>query len=268
MNEIPIATPPARATGAPVTRTLRIATYNIRKGVSQLRSRFVLGELRDQLHVLGADLVFLQEVHGRHDRHASRFEEWPDAPQYEFLADTVWPDYAYGKNAVYDHGHHGNAILSRFPIESWDNEDVSAYFFESRGLLHCEIAVPGWSERLHCINVHLGLLQRGRIRQLNALIERIARLVPHSAPLIVAGDFNDWRRAASRELAHQLGVREAFEETRGRPARSYPARLPLLHLDRIYVRGFEIRYAHVHHGRLWARLSDHAALTATLARLP
>jgi endonuclease/exonuclease/phosphatase family metal-dependent hydrolase len=41
--------------------------------------------------------------------------------------------------------------------------------------------------------------------------------------------------------------------------------LPLMTLDRIYVRGFQVRNAHVHHGRAWARISDHAALTATLA---
>jgi endonuclease/exonuclease/phosphatase family metal-dependent hydrolase len=40
----------------------------------------------------------------------------------------------------------------------------------------------------------------------------------------------------------------------------------MLHLDRIYVRGFRVKLAHVHRGQDWARISDHAALSALLAR--
>jgi endonuclease/exonuclease/phosphatase family metal-dependent hydrolase len=97
------------------------------------------------------------------------------------------------------------------------------------------------------------------------LRQRIERLVPRNAPLIVAGDFNDWRQRATHELAHPLGLHEVFEFVHFRPARTFPAMLPLMTLDRIYVRGFQVRNAHVHHGRAWARISDHAALTATLA---
>ena len=118
------------AEGVRSTNALRVATYNIHKGFSPFNRRMMVRDLRDQLHTLAADVVFLQEVHGRHDRHAARFEHWPAAPQYEFLADSVWHDFAYGRNAVYDHGDHGNAILSRYPISKWDNIDVSAYFFE------------------------------------------------------------------------------------------------------------------------------------------
>ena len=37
--------------------------------------------------------------------------------------------------------------------------------------------------------------------------------------------------------------------------------------DRIYVRGFRVSRAHVHHGPVWGRISDHAALTTTLERI-
>ena len=134
----------------------------------------------------GVDIIFLQEVIGEHSRLAARFMNWPESSQYEFLADTIWPDYAYGKNAVYDHGHHGNAILSRFPILRWENEDISAHRFESRGLLHCEITIPGWEVSLHCICVHLGLFKRGRGQQLQAIEERIRQLVPANAPLVLS----------------------------------------------------------------------------------
>lgn len=252
-----------------MNRLLRVATYNIHKGFSFFKRRMVVHELRDRLRALNADLVFLQEVHGDHERHAARYEDWPLAPQYEFLADSVWPDYAYGRNAVYDAGHHGNAILSHFPIARWDNLDVSAHRFERRGLLHCEIGVPGWPQRLHCICVHLGLLARARSRQLEQLRQRIEKVVPADAPLVVAGDFNDWhwRHKATHELAHPLNMHEVFELVDGVPARSFPAVLPLFRLDRIYVRGFRVSHVHAHHGPAWARMSDHAALTTDLERI-
>jgi len=158
--------------------TLRVATYNIHKGLSVtplLDRRLTIHELREKLHLLGADIVFLQEVRGRHDRHARRYHNWPDAPQYEFLADTVWSDFAYGRNSVYDAGHHGNAILSRFPILAWDNQDISMRRFERRGLLHCEIGITRWNQRLHCVCVHLGLRGPERSRQLEKLRQRIER---------------------------------------------------------------------------------------------
>jgi endonuclease/exonuclease/phosphatase family metal-dependent hydrolase len=251
---------------------LSVATYNIHKGFPAtplLARRPALHALREQLHALNPDLVFLQEVVGAHAGHAARHRDWPAQSQYEYLADRLWQSHAYGRNAVYDDGHHGNALLSRYPIIRWDNEDVSAHRFERRGLLHCEIAVPGWPKALHCVCVHLALTARGRGRQIERLRQRIERLVPADAPLIVAGDFNDWfwRHRATHELALPLDMHEVFELHGGTPARSFPAVLPVLRLDRIYVRGFRVREARVHHGREWGRVSDHAPLTAQLERL-
>ena len=250
-----------------MTETLRIVTYNIHKGLSFFNRRLVIHEVRERLHALDADLVFLQEVQGDLAYPPRRHRNYPRQPQCEFLAATVWTDFAYGRNAIYDGGHHGNAILSRFPLARWDNEDISAHRFEQRGLLHCEIQIIGWNETLHCVCVHLGLLARHRSRQLRALRARIEQLVAPNAPLIVAGDFNDWSHRAQREFAQPLGLNEVFEDAHGRSARSFPARLPLLPLDRIYVRGFAVRHARVHHGQAWARISDHAALTSTIVRI-
>ena len=250
-----------------LSKPLRVATLNIHKGLSIFNRRVVIHALRDQLRALNADIVFLQEVVGRHDSHARRHGNWPQEPQHEFLADLGWQDHAYGCNAVYDDGEHGNALLSRFPILRWENQDVSAHRFESRGLLHCEIEVPGWHEPLHCVCVHLALNARGRSRQLEHLRQRVERMVPASAPLVVAGDFNDWhwRHRATHEFAHPLNMQEVFEFDSGRPARSYPALLPMLCLDRIYVRGFHVRQAQVQHRRGWRLSSDHRALTCDLS---
>ncbi len=243
---------------------IRIATYNIHKGLSQLKRKLIIHELRERLHRLGSELVFLQEVQAVHTRHETRFRDWPIVPQHEFLAGAEWEEVAYGRNAIYAHGHHGNAILSRFPILSEENLDVSAHSWEQRGLLHCEVEVPGIVTPLHCLNVHLGLTERWRRTQVAALCERIHSMVPEDAPLIIAGDFNDWRHTANRVLRDALGVVEVFESARGRPARTYPSILPMLRLDRIYARGLSVIDAGVHYAFPGLRLSDHAALTATL----
>jgi endonuclease/exonuclease/phosphatase family metal-dependent hydrolase len=245
---------------SPMT-TLKIATYNIHKGMSQFNRRMVLPELRERLRELDADILFLQEVRGELTRIARRHAGSPQQPQHEFLAQEIWPHSIYGKNAVYEEGHHGNAILSRYPILRWDNQDISAHGFESRGVLHCELSLPHGSEPLHCLCVHLGLFKRGRGRQFGALVERISSMVPEHAPLILAGDFNDWNNHASRLLAHELRLHEVFDASHGKLARSFPAGLPLLRMDRIYVRGLDIRHSEVF---AWRRISDHAALSATL----
>ena len=260
--------------------TLKIATYNIHKGFSQFNRRVVLQGLRERLRELDADIVFLQEVQGEHSLHGLHHVNYPAAPQHEFLADEFWPHSAYGMNSVYQEGHHGNAILSRFPIVQMFNKDISAHRFESRGLLHCEVEMAGRREaggnavgsppayplRVHCLCVHFGLFAKGRREQTSALIEHVLSEIPVDAPLIIAGDFNDWRNKLSRMLASELGVQDVFDLHHGSPARSFPSRVPLFRLDRIYVRGFGVQHCNVHIGGKWLRLSDHAALSAQLER--
>ncbi len=250
-------------THAAPSHSLSVATYNIHKGVSAFNRRTMVHDLREQLRRMQADIVFLQEVVGNNDRHSNKHANWPASPQHEFLADDHWPVSAYGKNAVYGHGHHGNAILSRYPILNCEQVDISTNRVEQRGLLHAEISLPTHEERLHCVCVHLGLFARSRTKQISAVCERIDALVPRDAPLILAGDFNDWRHRASDAL-REIELHEVFETLGGNPARSFPARLPILRLDRIYVRGLDVKDARVHRGRDWAKLSDHAALEAEL----
>ena len=246
-------------------KTVNVVTYNIHKGLSQFNRRLVLHGIRDALRDLGADVAFLQEVQGKHDANARRHVMWPDIAQHEFIAHEG-AHTVYGMNAVYQHGHHGNAIVSRHPIHVWENVDVSHHSLESRGLLHCEIEIPGWKDRLHCINVHLGLWARSRRFQLAWLADRIRAACPKKGPLVVAGDFNDWQRKASKYLADELGLFEVFESAEGRPARSYPAQMPMLTLDRIYVRDLSVDGVERHVGGPWAKLSDHVALAARLSR--
>ncbi len=253
----------------PPMTTLKIATYNIHKGLSHFNHRVVLHELRERLRELDADIVFLQEVQGEHTHHGERYLNYPEGAQHEFIAEKVWPHSVYGKNSVYETGHHGNAILSRFPILQSLNTDVSAHRFESRGLLHCVIELANQQslagqKRVHCLCVHFGLFAKGRRSQTSALIEYVRKEIPPDAPLIIAGDFNDWRNQMGKTLSSELDIQDVFHTASGKPARSFPSRLPLLRLDRIYVRGFNVLHCSVHVGGNWQRLSDHAALSTQL----
>ena len=240
---------------------INVLTANIHMGFGFANRRFVLPELREAIRGVSADVVFLQEVLGEHSHHARRHAAWPGVPHYEFLADSLWQQFAYGRNAAYPAGHHGNALLSKFPILRQENRDVSVAGHEARGLLHCVLALEGHGIELHTICVHLGLREGHRRRQIELLCEVATREVPAAAPLVVAGDFNDWRGRGHR-LVEACGLREAFASTRGRLARTFPARAPLLPLDRIYVRNAVVREAATLSARPWSHLSDHAPLFA------
>ncbi len=298
-------TAPPAATGATgVERRLRVSTYNIHKGVLRdftgLRRVARIHELRARLHELDSDLIFLQEVQGQHQRYARRFAQWPAESQELFLSKSPTTqqafETAYGRNASYLHGHHGNALLSRFPIVGLENRDVSDHALEKRGVLHCTVEVAG--RQVHCFVVHFGLLAASRERQLDALLEWIDAEVPGNQPLIVAGDFNDWRNTLSERLCARAGVVEVFDAVHPRfeslqraayfvrdrlaevgalqpppisrlprmvrTARTYPALVPWFRMDRIYQRGFHVTAARVLRGLEWARLSDHSPLVADL----
>lgn len=264
---------------------IKVATYNIHKGVSY-RSKPRVVALKQAIAAFDADLIFLQEVQGQHDRIAARYGEehhghrhWPQGSQHEFFAGESHQS-VYGLNAQYDHGHHGNALLTRFPIAKWTNTDISDHAYEARGILHSIVETPQGT--VHCYVIHLGLFEKSRVRQVEALIEAVNLSAPNNEPVIIAGDFNDWRNTLSAKLRKALGVVEVFDELGAgsslgdlvrtlarrqaavRPARTFPAALPFFRLDRIYVRGFKVESAEVLHGQLWAKLSDHAPIVATL----
>lgn len=237
--------------------SLRILTLNTHKGFTTFNRRFILPELRDAVRSTSTDIVFLQEVLGAHTQHSERYPDWPGVPQYEFLADTMWSDFSYGRNAVYPQGDHGNALLSKFPITYFENVDVSIGTLEQRGLLHSVLQIPGYRE-VHAICVHLGLRESHRRKQLH-LLGQLLSSIDASAPVIIAGDFNDWRKQADNLLT-PFGVTEAFVKEYGAPARSFPARWPLLCLDRVYVRNATTHNPKVLNRRPWSHLSDHAPL--------
>lgn len=229
------------------------------KGFCFYSRRQVLEEIKRAIRAVNADLVFLQEIRGDStvvEKNGEVNGEF--GSQLEFLADSVWNHYAYGKNAIYQSSNHGNAILSRFPVKKWTNVDVSTNPFERRGLLHSVVLHPECGE-LHLICLHLNLLARGRRWQLERLVGKLAAEV-ESGPIIIAGDFNDWAQAVSGHIGVHLKVEEAHHFLHGHYARTFPSLMPLLCLDRVYYRDLTPIYSQVLTGRPWTQMSDHAPL--------
>jgi endonuclease/exonuclease/phosphatase family metal-dependent hydrolase len=230
---------------------LRVLSYNIHKGFTHANIKNVLKQIRHSIREVNADLVCLQEVSGG------------PISQFEFLADQVWHYHVYGQNAVYQEGHHGNAILSKFPIVFHENINVTNNRFERRGILHSRVELPK-QHPLEVFSVHFDLFEAGRQRQLARLCHRVESVVKPGAPIIISGDFNDWRRTASDILHRELGLEEVSLHLNGQHSKTFPAWMPVLSLDRIYVRGMKIKKMEVLTGKVWKFLSDHAAVFAEL----
>lgn len=245
---------------------LRVATYNIHKGVRGLgpSRRLEIHNLGLGVAALDADLVFLQEVRHFHHREAAEFKRtsfgWPDQGQADFLAPDGY-EVAYRTNAVTKHGEHGNALLSRWPLGEIGHHDVSDHRFEQRGLLHVPVRWRG--HLVHAVVAHLGLMHAGRVRQVQRLAEFINSHVPPDALLVVAGDFNDWGEKLDLPMrAH--GLTRAVSALGRAGHATFPSRLPFFSLDRIYTRGLRCVSMQVPKGAAWARMSDHLPLLAEL----
>ena len=266
--------PPAHSRFGPSTQmdtsVLRVATYNIHKGVRGVgpRKRLEIHNLGLAVEALDADLVCLQEVRLFHHREARRFDRtwfgWPEGGQADFLAPEGY-EVAYRTNAVTRHGEHGNALLSRWPIGDVRHQDVSDHRFEQRGLLHVPVSWQGVA--VHAVVVHFGLVHASRVRQVQRLAEFIEREVPRNELLVVAGDFNDWGEKLDGPMT-DIGLKRARRLDEPAANRlTFPSRVPVFALDRFYVRGLACRTTMVPRGSGWARMSDHLPLVAELEPL-
>ena len=242
-----------------------LLSYNIHQGFTSRYRRFVIDAIRLAIRTVNADLVFLQEVIGDNSHRRRRVQEnaWPTMPQFQYLADQVWPHFAYGKNAISDRGDHGNAILSRFPIVSHNNIDITSPRHERRGLLCCNIELPS-SVLMNCFCTHFEVYRASRSQQLDKISDLIGSSLHREDPIVLAGDFNDWERRACSVLERQLGVRDVAKVLRGRIQPTFPSFFPILPLDRIYVRGFEVLEVDVLRGNPWSKLSDHLPIYAAV----
>jgi endonuclease/exonuclease/phosphatase family metal-dependent hydrolase len=234
----------------PGTRpALRIATYNVH------RCRGLDGRTRPEriaavLSAIDADVVALQEVVGAGSNGGGHAEEigallgmgWVMAPARQ------WRGHQFG-----------NAVLSRLPITSHIEHDLSWKTCEARRMQRVDISAHGCS--LHLYNVHLGtalLERRHQAKRLTAIV--CDRHV--AGPKLVLGDFNEWMRGlVTRTLSEKLNSVDLRNHLQRR--RTYPGVFPILHLDHIYYAGkIEIASIELPRTRLALVASDHLPLVA------
>jgi endonuclease/exonuclease/phosphatase family metal-dependent hydrolase len=239
---------------------LKILTYNIHRAIGVDR-RFRPERIMEILHHHNADLVLLQEV----DEGAPRSRELDLAK--ELAEASGYPHFAVGHNVSLKKGRYGNATLSRFPILRERNIDLSvAESWIRRGCQHTSILLAEGAPPLEIFNLHLGLSARERQKQVDLLARSSEFIgVNEDTPMLVGGDFNDWRSLLWPVFTFELGFRSATDSKTGRrrALATYPSFSPQGALDRLYFRG-PLRLSGVHRCRLQvARVaSDHLPVMA------
>jgi endonuclease/exonuclease/phosphatase family metal-dependent hydrolase len=200
---------------------VRVMTWNIHGGVGSDRccdlDRIIaLAQRHDP------DIIALQEVDSR------RVSSNPE-PAFEALANALGEHVAEARLVTAPDGDYGHAVISRWPLSDVVRHDVSVRRREPRAAIEATIATPFGA--LHVVAAHLGLGFAERRRQAKHLAD-VARSGPARA--ILLGDFNDWtnRGSVQRTLKDLMPGRTDHK--------TFPARLPLLALDRIYVRPAEL----------------------------
>jgi endonuclease/exonuclease/phosphatase family metal-dependent hydrolase len=238
----------------------RVVTWNIHKCVGGLDRRYDAARTSAVLSALDADVVLLQEVSqgGRWYKHER---------QVDVLGDALGMSHrSYFVNVKFGprRGEYGNAILSRFPITSTDNINLTVAGKKARSALHAELRVPlpsGGARTLHAFNLHLGLGERERREQLRMLLAspRLTH-IHRNTPIVVAGDFND----VLGSLGKRLLVPAGFHGPRRAP-RTFPAWAPLRALDSLFVRGeCELQSLTSARSKGSRTASDHVPLVAEL----
>lgn len=241
---------------------LRVLSYNIHQGKTANRRRLEFSMLKQAIKALQPDVVLLQEVAGSTRARKNAPADVERAYQLEALADEIWKYHAYQRNSVFSGGYHGNAILSKYPITRWNVLNITIKGLARRGILHGELDIPGLGKPFHVLATHLGLLQYERHRQVQRLCHYVVESIPHHSPLLIGGDFNDWREHVTEKLGSKLNVAEAFLTQHAEHAKTFPARLPVLRLDRIYYRGLSLHSVLRLKGKPWHLLSDHLPILA------
>jgi endonuclease/exonuclease/phosphatase family metal-dependent hydrolase len=233
---------------------IRIATYNIHKCVG-IDRRFSPERIADVLRETKADVIALQEVLCHHNSYKRDH-------QAKFIAEELEMQFYLGENRRIKDGLYGNAVLTKLPVKTAQNFDISVQRREPRGCLHTEIEIDE-HQSLHFFNVHLGTSFFERRKQVHRIFNQ--EVLEHrrfSGKRIVAGDFNEWTRGVTTRI-----FKNNFQTVDARlhlgTTRTFPGVLPLFHLDHIYFdRKFKLANAFLHRSRTALIASDHLPIVA------
>lgn len=203
---------------SPMPTRFSCVTWNIHGGVGRDGCER-LDRVAAALSEIDADVVALQEVDCRAVHSGG-------GDKLQWLAQQCGYRPVAGPARHESGGYFGNAILTRLPVAAVQRIDISVRGREPRVLLQAELRHRGWLVQV--IVTHFGLSFRERARQVQTLLQLAA--AHDDVPLVVAGDFNEWRprAATTARLEAALG--------RAPAVRSFPARWPLLKLDRVWAR--------------------------------
>ncbi len=159
---------------------LTVVTYNIHhgEGVDDLYSAIRIARTLEQYK---PDLVALQAV----DMGTNRTE---GDLQINIIANHLGMFYVFGKTIDYLGGEYGNAILSKYPIISTQNIDISpGITSERRGLLRATIDIG--FRTLKFYSTQFGIMdeeQKYHSKRLGSVFKRLM----NNEPIIFCGDLN------------------------------------------------------------------------------
>lgn len=217
---------------------LKLVSWNIRAGLGRDFLRRPIRTI-DTITAFDADVVLLQEADfRRHPRPAAL-----PSPQGRIGPFEVIDLTPTGVGL----GWHGIAMLKRpgITVDAIHRYDLPA--LEPRGAVVVDLTIAGREVRI--VGVHLGLLRGNRRKQIAYIAERLAEL--ERRPIIIAGDYNEWR--------DQLGLETVPQWIRVHsPGPTFPAGRPFLHLDRLaFSNDFELLDSGVIGDPRAAMASDH-----------
>jgi endonuclease/exonuclease/phosphatase family metal-dependent hydrolase len=223
---------------------IRVASYNTHGGIGR-DGHFVPKRIADVLKELDADIIALQEVENR----ATGFD------MLAYLKGETGFEAIAGPTLLRRGADYGNGLLTRFKVLSVQRINLCVERCEPRGALDVELDCGGTPMRV--LATHLGLRPAERREQ----IQRLLRVLESDRPLptLLMGDINEWF-LWGRPLRW---MHKHFEKTPS-PA-TFPARFPILALDRLWVKPKNLlRDMTVHATPLARRASDHLPLIAEL----
>ena len=149
--------------------------------------------IAEVIRQLDADIIALQEV-------LSMEGEEGGLDQARFFANELGLHCAMGENRRLRGGGYGNVVLSRFPVRSSRNYDVSVPGRERRGCLRTDLELTN-GQIIHLFNVHLGTAFLERRHQARKLLEEeLLRSRNVEGPRVVLGDFNEWTKGLVTQM--------------------------------------------------------------------